>query len=535
MPLQKVILSCFVAALCFAAAPDEFDSYSLTTLMVPMRDGVRLATDVYLPARNGRPERGGFPVLVTRSPYNKAGEQSKASFFARQGYAFVAQDTRGFFASQGRPTPLINEGEDGYDTIEWVAAQPWTNGRVATTGASYLAMNQLTAAMERPPHLEAMYVAVSTANFFADSAYPGGVPGFSWPIWLLSSTGRRDLSQKPEPWLALSREKRAEVFEKYPEQKQAYWDFYSHKEFDAYWKQKGFWPAGYYKEMKDVPMLFVSGWYDAGVDSNLEHFSELPRFQESMKKVIIGPWPHDYGKAECGDGVFPGAELDERSIQLDWFDHWLKGKPLRADDPAPIRYYCMTGMRGGEWRTAASWPPSGARPVRLYLHSGGTLDFAPPQSEAPSTYVHDPANLVPTAGGRFKTCIVDQRAIEMRPDVLSFTGAPLAKSLEVTGRVRSGLWVSSEAEEMDFMARLVDAHPDGYAMIVAEGQIRVHRVGEAEIDLGSVSNVFQEGHRVRLDVMSSNYPKLEPIAVRSPNTVYHDVKRTSWLDLPVVP
>lgn len=296
----------------FSAEVEKFDDAFVETVMVAMRDGTRLATDVYLPARGGRPVEGRFPVLVTRSPYNKSGEKSKGAFFARQGYVWVAQDCRGFFASEGRPTPFIREGEDSYDTIEWAAAQPWSNGKVATTGASYLALNQFVGAIEVPTHLVAMYAAVGPANFYEDSAYRGVIPSLGWAVWLLNSTGQRELALKPDAWLALPRDRRADVFEKFPEQKKAYWELYQHPTFDGYWKQKGFWPAGYYRQMKDVPMFLLSGWYDGFCDANLEHFRALSQMQKAAKKLVIGPWPHGYGKGECGDAWFgPDGELDE--------------------------------------------------------------------------------------------------------------------------------------------------------------------------------------------------------------------------------
>ena len=539
-------LAAIVVCTAGAVSAQEFDSVSTTTLMVPMRDGVKLATDIYRPARAGKAVEGRFPVLVTRSPYNKSGEKGKAAFFARHGYVFVAQDCRGFFASEGQLTPFLGEGQDGFDTVEWAASQPWSDGKVATTGASYLGMNQFAGAIERPPHLLAMYAAVSPASYYEDAGYRGGVPGFGWPVWLLNSTGQRDLAQHADAWLALSREKRAESFERFPAQKEAYRDFYSHPSFDAYWKQKGFWLAGYYQQMKDVPMFLVSGWYDSFCDANLRHFIELSRLQKSPKKLIIGPWSHGYGKPECGDAWFgDDGQLDERAIQLGWFDQWLKGKPGKQMDAAPIRYYRIgaSGSRNpegklqpeGEWRTAASWPPAGAHSLRYFLHSGGKLDEATPASEESSTYVHDAAHPVPTLGGRQgNTCIQDQRPLESRGDVLVFKSAPLPATIDVTGQPRAGLSVSSDAAQADYLVRLADISPDGYAMIVSEGQIRTRGAGSVTIQMDSISKLFGAGHRIGLYIMSSSFPKLEPLPGKSRNTVRHDSKSLSWLDLPAL-
>ncbi len=211
-----------------AAMAQEFDIVSFVKVMVAMRDGTRLATDIYRPAQGGKAVHAKFPVLVTRSPYNKNGEKSRGEFFARHGYVFVAQDCRGFFASEGKPEPFVGEGADSFDTVEWAAAQAWSNGKVGTTGASYLGMNQLAGAIERPPHLEAIYAAVGPGNYYGDSAYRGGVPGHGVPVWLLNSTGQSGLVKQADAWLANSREKRAEAFAQFPVQQQAYWEFYQH-------------------------------------------------------------------------------------------------------------------------------------------------------------------------------------------------------------------------------------------------------------------------------------------------------------------
>jgi putative CocE/NonD family hydrolase len=547
MLLRFIVATTLGLAPVLAAGTDTYDSAAIQTIMLPMRDGTRLATDIYRPARAGEPVDGKFPVLVTRGPYNKSGEKSKGLFFARHGYVWVAQDCRGFFASEGRPTPFLREGDDGYDTIEWAAAQPWSNGKVATTGASYLAMNQFAAAIEAPPHLLAIYAAVGGADFYADSAWRGGIPSLSWPVWLLNSTGQREVALKPDAWLALPREKRADTFANFPAQQQAYWDFYRHSDFDSYWKQEGFWPAGYYDRMKDVPMLLLSGWYDSFCDANLRNFRALSQGQHTVKKLVIGPWPHGYGKGECGDAVFGAdGELDEHSLQLDWFDHWLKGSALKVVDPAPLRYYRIgaadertSGGKfrpGGEWRTASTWPLPDTQPALYYLRSGGKLDPTRPRRELPSSFVHDPANPVPTIGGRQgNACIQDQRPLEKRADVLSFVSAPLTAPLDLTGTPRAGFWVESDAPQADFILRVADIFPDGYAAILSEGQVRTHGAGEVAIPLTAISKLIGPGHRIGLFVMSSSFPKLEPLPAKSRNTIYHDEKRSSWLELPIVP
>jgi putative CocE/NonD family hydrolase len=543
---RYVLFAVAIAACVTTAAGQEFEGNSFETVMVAMRDGTRLATDIYRPAVGGKPVDRKFPVLVTRSPYNKNGEKSRGVFFARHGYVFVAQDCRGFFKSDGKPVPFVGEGPDTFDTAEWAAAQSWSNGKVGTTGASYLAMNQLAGAIEVPPHLEAMYAAVGPGDYYGDAGYRGGIPGLGWAVWLLNSTGQTELAKNADTWLAQSREKRAEAFDRFPVQKQAYLDFLEHTSFDDYWKQKGFWPAGYYRQMKDVPTYLLSGWYDGFCDANLKHFTELSRLQKTPKKLVIGPWPHGYGKSECGDAWFGAdGDLDERSIQLDWFDHWLKGTSLKVVGNEPVRYYRIgaaevrtpEGKRspGGEWRTSQTWPPSGSRPVRYYIHEGGRLDAMKQRTEPSSSYEHDPAHPVPTIGGRQgNTCIQDQRPLEGRADVLSFVSAPLTAELDVTGAPVAHLWVSSDRPEADFIVRLADIYPDGYAMILSEGQLRTRGGGEFKIELSSISKMFGQGHRIGMYIMSSSFPKLEPLPSKSRNTLYHEAKKPSWLELPVI-
>jgi putative CocE/NonD family hydrolase len=520
-----------------------------------MRDGVKLATDVYVPSARGR-----YPVLVTRSPYNKNGERRRAMFFAQHGYVFVAQDCRGTYASEGVLYPLIHEDRDGYDTIEWAAAQPWSNGKVGTTGASYLAMDQYAAAILRPPHLVAMYAAVGSQNYYEDSGYPGGIPTLGWPVWILLSAASdrkadaatRDrlqaLVKQPEPWLRDSRESRAKVFDNFPAQKRVYDDFYAHPTFDAYWKQPGFDTADYYDRIKDVPVLFLSGWYDSFADATIRNYVALARIQKTEKRLIMGPWPHGYGKSLCGDAEFgPQANLDENALMLDWFDNVIKGQPLRVLGPEPVRYFRMGGKGGrdsnghltpgGEWKATAAWPPAGqTHPLRLYLRDPGVLASTAPVGEAPNIYRYNPSDPVHTNGGRHGAECIQNQTLQ-RPDILSFSSQPLLTDLEATGTPSAALWVATNGPSTDFIAKLIDVYPDGYAAILLEEGVRVNRHGrepqQLTVDLGTTSNLFARGHRIRLDVASSSFPKLEPNPHAATNSIFHDAKHPSYLELPV--
>ncbi len=584
MVFRNIALGMLAAAALFAASREEFESHQTANVMVAMRDGVKLATDVYRPARNGQPVEGKFSVLLYRTPYNKEGLAKDAAYFARFGYAVVAQDCRGRFQSEGEFYPFLSEGLDGYDTIEWAGTQPWSNGKVGTMGGSYLAWDQYHAAMYRPPHLVAMFAQVGGANFYQEYGHPGGAPNLGWPLWILGSAAssppalrdpalREPLARMQKDigeWLRLHPQKRAETFQNLPVHRKLYQDMYDHPDFVDYWKQKGFYTAGYHKSIKDVPIFFLSGWYDYFGEGVLENFAALARMHKTPKKLLMGPWPHGIGRRTCGDADFgPDAEVDMRALALDWFDHWMKDDPFERVPADSVRLFRMVGgdggaRHGGAWRSASSWPPADVKPTRYYLHAGGALDPKAAAGTKPSSFVYDPDDPVPTIGGRYpnggsKPCAQDQRPLSDRPDVLFFSTPSLEAPVEVTGKVRAKLWISSDAVDTDFTAKLIDVYPDGYAMILTDGVIRArYRNGfqkaewmkpgaayEVSIDLGSTSNLFAKGHHIRVDISSSNYPRIEPNPntgeptgrwtrrVKARNTVYHDAKRASYVELPI--
>jgi hypothetical protein len=574
------------------AAAQEFDSVVVTTEMVAMRDGVKLATDVYRPARENRAVDERLPVLLSRTPYDKTTMRSGAEYLARRGFVVVTQDVRGRFASEGDFYAFLNEGKDGYDSIEWAAAQPWSNGRVGTYGGSYVAWNQYHAAMYKPPHLEVMFAMVGGANFYQEYGYPGGAPNLGWPMWILGSArSSPQAAANPEAAAALTtvgkqsalwwREdpgKRGEIFGSFPSHRRMYDDLAAHPSFDAYWKQRGWHTAGYYGDMKDVPTLFMTGWYDYFGPGAIRNFAALSARQKTTKKLIVGPWPHGIGLRECGDAWFgETAGVDVMAYMADWFGHWLKSKPLTLIGPEPVRVFRMGGgdgsrtpagkvNHGGEWRTAAAWPVPAAKAIRFFLQPDKALANARPASPGePSSYDYDPKNPVPTIGGRYgggatprcaqnQVCALgifgckDTKPLSSRADVLSFSSEPLTEPVEVTGFIRAKYWVSSDAPDTDFTAKLIDVYPNGYAMIIADGQIRAQfrnsfekpeplkpgKIYEVTIDLGPASNLFAAGHRIRLDVSSSNYPNIESNPRPARNSIYHDARRSSFVELPVV-
>ena len=524
------------------------------TVTVPMRDGVKLATDVYRPEAPGK-----YPVVISRTPYNKSGQRSVSEYFAERGYVALSQDVRGRFESEGDFYPFINEGLDGYDAIEWAARQPWSNGKVGTWGASYLAWDQYHAAMYQPPHLTAMFADVGGASLFDEYGHPGGIPNLGWARWLLQSAATSpaaardpdarkplmDVAQNTGAWLALDPKKRGQVLVKFPAHARAYADWYAHPTEDEYWRQKGFYTRGNHKLIKDVPIYFLTGWFDYFAEGVLENFAALAKIQKTPKKLMVGPWPHGTGGSECGNAAFgPAAKLDKNALMADWFDHWLKGGEYAVVGPENVRLFKMGGGPGdrtadgrlnhkGEWFTAAQWPPKPAEHRRFYLRPGGALG-ANETAAAEATYVHDPANPAQSVGGRYGNCVQDQ-GVNRRSDVLSYSSEPLKTTLVISGMVTARLSVRSDAPTSDFIVKLMDVYPDGYAMILGEGQLRASGArNQLNINVGSTSNLFAAGHRVRVDISSSNFPRSEPNPAKANNAVYQGGANASYIELPEI-
>jgi uncharacterized protein len=542
--MRAALIALLIAA---TASGADFNSHVRETVMVPMRDGIRLATDVYRPARGGQAAQGRFPVLVARSPYNKNGERARAEFFARNGYVFVAQDCRSFFGSEGKFEPMVREGRDGYDTIEWAAAQPWSNGRVGTTGASYLALVQYAALVENPPHLQAIYAAVGPLDYYGDAAWRGGVPSLGWPIWIANTAAatvtdperKRAIEgavREPAGWARQLPPERMSLFAGLPDHGAAYEALYRHPTFDDYWRRPGFWPGGFLDRMRNVPVLLLSGWYDTFAEPTLRLFTALSERRGAPVHVVMGPWPHAYGKRECGDAIFPeSTALDERSLQLAWFDRWLRDAGTHALN-SPVRYFVMGGgsgktghhlEAGGSWKESKTWPPLGVQQSVLYLGAEGSLIGAAPAARGSVMYEFDPADPTPVAGGRYRNgCIidVDRSALQGRRDIVRFSTPQLKRPMELTGPMSLELNVRTSARDADLIARLIDVWPGGFAAPVAEGQVRLSRRGKDHIrqqvrpgtdyaitlDLGVTALFVPAGHKLRLDIASAAFPALEP-------------------------
>lgn len=536
---------------------------------VPMRDGVALAANVFLPNHGGP-----FPVILTRTPYGKGDEKSgDAKRYCAAGYALVVQDCRGRGTSEGRWDPFRHEGEDGFDTQEWVGHQPWCNGRIGTSGGSYVGWTQWAAAARGSRYLTCMVPVVPFTDAYHEIAYLGGA--FQLSLCFGWGTGVGGLKLAP---IQLGEAYNFLPLNRWDEQgdKRVFFlrDWVAHPSYDDYWRARGI--DGRFERVT-VPALNVGGWYDIFSKPTLEHIAGVRRHSTNRlarrnQFVVMGPWGHGVGGQKLGELDFgASARLDLGKLQYDWFEYWLQGKETGVQEWPPVRVFVM-----GEnvWRNEQEWPLARTRYTPWYLHSGGraatrggdgTLTEVTPGAEPADRFTYDPAQPVPTKGGNnlVGTPIgpFDQGSVEDRPDVLVYTSPALEKAIEVTGPVKVILHAASSARDTDFTAKLVDVHPDGRAYNLCDG-IRRARYRESftvpkllepggtnrfEIDLWVTSNLFPAGHRVRLEISSSNFPRFD----RNPNTghdfgtdtelakavqtILHDPMHPSHIVLPIIP
>jgi predicted acyl esterase len=514
--------------------------------MVPMRDGVKLATNIFLPEGDGP-----FPAILVRTPYAKDRADfepdrakkivpktpAKHANLLQQGYAVVVQDCRGRYRSEGEYRPFMTDHVDGYDTVEWLAAQPWSTGKVGMMGGSAPGITANLATIARPPHLACVATTKSFGSLYHFMGYHGGV-------FRKKMTGS---------WLA---ERGAADFVRV---------ILEHETYDDFWASVDM--ANYYDRI-DVPFYIHAGWYDIFTQSNLDMFANIQSRGAGLArgnlKLTVGPTGH--GKLS-GDLVYPNPNAPETNWQMRWFDYWLKGVDNGILDEPPVRYYVMGDTMdpdapGNEWRTAPGWPPA-SRPTPYYLGSGGTLSTNFPRvAESRSFYAYDPGGPVPTIGGNnlfMEKGPMDQRAVGERDDILKFQTEPLKNAVEVVGKIDVELWAGSDAPDTDWMVKLIDVYPNGYEALVVEGALRARfregfgheafmepgEVYKFDIDLWSTALVFNKGHRIAVHVTSSNFPRFEPnpntgkpyLSDDEPriahNTIYHDTNRPSRITLPV--
>ncbi|HNS00024.1 MAG TPA: CocE/NonD family hydrolase [Planctomycetota bacterium] len=541
-----------------------------TDVKVPMRDGVLLSANVFLPPGEGR-----FPVILMRTPYGKGdAKNGGARAYARSGYAYVVQDTRGRGQSQGRFAPFLNEAEDGFDTQEWVRAQPWCDGRIGTAGGSYVGFTQWLPAPLGSPALKAM-VPVVTFDDFHEVMYVGGAFQLSlalgWGAMVSSPPGEALLAKDVQGIL------RTLPLTDYPRllgrQIDFYNDWLAHPENDEYWR-----PATVKDKYARIaaPVLGVGGWYDIFAKATLDNFARMRKEAptEALRKaqrVVMGPGAHGLGSKIGARDFGAAANIDVGALERRWFDRWLKGIPNGVDDEAPVRIFVM-GIN--QWRDEHEWPLARTRWTKYYLRGkggantaagDGVLAVEPPGDEPCDRFRYDPADPVPTMGGANLVLApigpYDQREVEKRKDVLVYTTPPLAAPVEVTGPVVVVLYAASSAKDTDFTAKLVDVCPDGTAWNLTDGIVRARyrasdkapeliepgKVYAYTIDLWVTSNVFLAGHAMRLEISSSNFPRFDRnlntggefardgAHVAADQSVYHDRGNSSHVLLPIVP
>jgi len=557
---------------------------------VPMktRDGVTLRADLYWPATEGK-----FPTLLQRTPYNKSNAAEFASQAAVRGYLVVVQDVRGRYTSDGEWYTFKHESEDGYDAVEWAAALPHSNGKVGMFGGSYVGATQMLAAIAHPPHLAGICPVVTASNYHENWTYQGGAFeqwfNESWTSGLAQDTldhvirdntnalvGSTVLPLNQYPVFNIPAPQNASaltsVLAPY------FLDWLAHPTYDAYWKQ---WSIEENFQNIQVPALTIAAWYDIFQGGSLRNYlgikahggSEAARNGQHLLVTIGG---HSGNGRKIGAVDFgPAAEqYNEDKITLDWYDYLLQGKQNEFATKKPVKIFVMGK---NEWRYEDTWPPARAKATSYFLHSAGKANSASGDgdlltaaapSEPPDTYTYDPANPVPTVGGplccdgnHLPPGPRDQKEVEARPDVLVYSTPPLDEDLEVTGPVTLDLFAKTSAADTDFTAKLVDAGPDGFAQNLTEGILRARyresttgapkpitpgEVYEYKIDLWSTSNVFLKGHKIRLEVSSSNFPRFDrnlntgkdpatdATMLPASNTILHDQQHPSALILPVV-
>ena len=507
----------------------------LPNVRLPLRDGTCLATDIYLPARGCDRAPGRFPCLFLRTPYDRAGSRGTGEFYARRGYAFAAQDVRGRYGSEGEFYGFKNEGPDGCDSVEWLAAQPWCDGKVGTLGSSYCAAVQSALAALAPPHLAAMIVQFGPSSYYHSAMRHNGALELRFLVYAFSmAASSKEARANPQLAKAFAEASRhvwdylregpirkgTTPLGLLPAYEQWALDLQEHVCYDEHWQAPGWGGRPYYDRRADVPTLFVGGWYDTYTRSTAENFQALHGRHRGPVHMLLGPWTHGgVGVPEAGDLSFApdGGVRYEEDIRLPWFDQWLKGKDLGLADAPPVRYYLMgsQGRRaasrnavpfGVGWREASSWPPPATRATPFYFHGDGSLAPRPPDApDSASTYLFDPANPVPTIGGNLSAMPLPAGGFDQcgdprfpggtpglplaaRADVLCFQTEPLAEDLEIAGPVSVRLHVSSNCADTDFTAKLIavlppsSAYPAGAAINLTDsiGRLRFRHGYEQE-------------------------------------------------------
>ncbi len=567
-------------------------------VMVPMADGVALATDIYRPSTEA-----ALPVLLQRTPYDKDYSTIPDIVrMARAGYCVVVQDTRGRFASEGEFTPFVREAEDGSAAMDWAETQPWSSGRIGTFGASYVGATQWLAATRAHHALCGMAPLVTASDYYEGWTYQGGAFELGFTLqWVLGFALTETLRRIDRGTATPDDRERVldatgaidSLYKQFPlsgmpllaSLSPYYAAWLQHPEDDAFWQRIS--PSRHYEQIA-VPALNMGGWYDIFANGTLANYIGMKArggsaHARNRQRLIMGPWAHGVD----GD-TFPwqsfGPRAGTRAVNVDlvgaqlrWFDYILKDIDDGISHEAPVRIFVMGA---NTWREERDWPLPDTTYRSYYLHSGGNanslagdgaLTTDVPADEDPDVYLYDPLRPVPTCGGATllpglwvgaNSGPRDQRAVELRADVLCYTSPPLTHALEVIGPVTLHVFCSSTARDTDFTAKLVDVSPDGTATILTDGILRARyresfqtpilmdpgTVYEMPINVGATANLFAAGHRIRLEVSSSNFPRFDrntnsggAIAEdrqsdvqQAINRVWHDRLHPSRLILPVI-
>ncbi len=527
--MKHLLLLLFLATSAFAEVKKE-------TLSIPMRDGIKLTADIY---RDDAAKKA--PVILTRTPYDRTKQKGMGENWAKAGYIYIAQDCRGKFGSAGEFAPYNNEGQDGFDTIEWITRQPWCSGRVGMMGGSYVGAVQWQAAVENPPGLAAIAPQATWSSFYRN-LYLGGSVRLSLIAGWIAGNSPKPEGAKPNNF--------NEAFLRLPLSEvdsaigwpMPWLDAYlTHPEPDGFWTR-----LDLTSRLPDLqlPALHVVGYYDFFSRESVDNFVIMQKQARDpqtrlQQRLILGPWDHGtIGKTKVSDIDFgPEAAVDTFALQLDWFDRHLKQDPAALSKPfPPVRYF---SMGDNVWHDAQTWPPEGFAATSFYFYSEGKANTrqgngrlipeAPTTDQPADTFRADPAN--PSPSTPQKAGIwgpVDQSATEDRDDVLVYTSEPMTEPLSFAGNAEARLHVSTDTPDADWAVKLIDVHPDGFAQNIARGILRGRyrvsllkpelmqpgQVYEITVDLGPVAATIAKGHRLRVDISGADFPLYD----RNPNT-----------------
>ena len=618
MNLRALLISTLIPLLAVSARETPANVVVQTNVMVPMRDGVKLATDLYLPAEDGKPVEGKFPVILTRLPYNKDGSTKHGEYFAQHGYAFVAQDTRGRYASEGVWHWMTDDGPDGVDCAAWIGKQSWSNGKIGMMGTSYVGGTQHAMALAGAPELATVIPVDAASNPGVQSMRNAGAFEMRFWNWIMLNAGKGSRASHDPATAAMLKEmadnrlhylfnlplRRGTTPLRFaPEYEDWLVEAMRDGKDDAFWAQNNIIDQA--DRYKDIPVYLVGGWYDSWAGNTSANFQALSKTLKSDVYLIMGPWIHGqqarstHGQVDFGNDA---AIADELAWRLEWYDHALKGADNTVGKAAPfatkVRIFVMgTGdghktdkgllYHGGSWRDEKEWPLARTKATSYHFGADGKLSEEKPTAKQSSTsFTFDPKQPVPTIGGNISSGdgimlqgAWDQRGgphiwnwtlplpLSARNDIIVFQTEPLTEDIEVTGEITVKLWASSSAVDTDFTAKLVDVYPasaewpGGFDLNIADGIVRARfrdslkeeklmqpgTVYPITVRLYPTSNVFKKGHRIRVDISSSNFPRFdvnpntgEPLndhrRVRSAvNTIHHDAEHPSHIVLPVIP